>query len=682
MRKREHRGLSVRVAMVTALCAVTILSLGASQLRLRIRQVGSSPGANNPIAASRQPGANTSVPNTVWAASGLESGYGTGLSRCTTGTGTSIISAYTGTAATINTAITGCDSGHYVELGSGTFTLSTAVILGSNGVSLRGQGADSTILKINGDTSGCGLFYAEVVRMCTGTAGGHLGTTDGGGPGPDHSASWTAGYTQGTTSITLSSTTGLAVGSTIVLDQVNDTSDAGDLFYCDHSGSGAQPCSYEGGGSYYRTQLDRSQVEFHTVTAINGSTVTIDPGVYAPNFVSGKTPGAWWGDASAILTGAGLDDVTVDWTGNGSAVGVLVMNCTNCWVRGSRLIYNGGAGSFLMHLLSIQTMHNTYSGNYIYGPNQPPSITNYAYSIMNASLNRFENNILDNNITAIAPDDPETANVVGYNFVVNAAGYAVPGFQPHQPGDTMQLWEGNDLGGFLNDVIHGTHFFGTLHRNYLNGQTNSPTSNCAETCSGITLETYSRFFNLLGNVLSSADFTTYQSTTTSQFPAEKDSTVFLIGWRGTHGPSLCSPCPDSVGGGNDPDVLRTLFRWGNWDNVTSTSDNTSNDQTGTRWNTGEVPSGITNYANAVPGAQSLPASLYLAAKPSWFGTRPFPLIGPDVVNASPIANTGAHVYKIPARYRYENGTNDAGYPTSSPRIKSGVTCGIASCATP
>jgi hypothetical protein len=47
------------------------------------------------------------------------------------------------------------------------------------------------------------------------------------------------------------------------------------------------------------------------------------------------------------------------------------------------------------------------------------------------------------------------------------------------------------------------------------------------------------------------------------------------------------------------------------------------------------------------GSQTLPNSLYLSSKPSWFGSVAWPPIGPDV---SGLAN------KIPAQIRYEGGT--------------------------
>jgi hypothetical protein len=74
----------------------------------------------------------------------------------------------------------------------------------------------------------------------------------------------------------------------------------------------------------------------------------------------------------------------------------------------------------------------------------------------------------------------------------------------------------------------------------------------------------------------------------------------------------------------DPNVKATLLRHGNWDSVTN----------GVVWDPA-----ISNH--------TLPASLYLSGKPSWWGSSlPWPPIGPDV---SPLSN------KIPAQVRYEAG---------------------------
>jgi hypothetical protein len=57
----------------------------------------------------------------------------------------------------------------------------------------------------------------------------------------------------------------------------------------------------------------------------------------------------------------------------------------------------------------------------------------------------------------------------------------------------------------------------------------------------------------------------------------------------------------------------------------------------------------------------LPASFYLAGKPSWFSNVIWPAIGPDVTcTTNCIANTANHAAKIPAQLCYENTAKDGG----------------------
>jgi hypothetical protein len=72
---------------------------------------------------------------------------------------------------------------------------------------------------------------------------------------------------------------------------------------------------------------------------------------------------------------------------------------------------------------------------------------------------------------------------------------------------------------------------------------------------------------------------------------------------------------------------------------------------------------LTRFANPVPGNQVLPASFYLASKPSFFGANPWPGIGPDVaasgVNA--ISNVGGYAWKNPAMLKWEGMSDDLNY---------------------
>lgn len=646
--------------------------------QVRLRFVGPVPVVvgDNPISAARLPAGDVTVPNGTWSTAGRTDGIPTALERprCTTGTAAAGDLAASSTAAQINTAITGCDADHAVILASGAFTLSAGINLSTTNVTLRGQGAGTTTLDINGSTGCSGIFFVAAVRICGDTNTGCTASC-GGGSGPDHSATWSTGYAQGTTSITLSAVTGLVVGQTLYLDQNNHNTDgypaAGDTFFCE----GTSPCSAEGSGAaYYRD--GKSQVEYHQVVGCrNGSgetagavctstTVVISPGVLNPTIRSGQSPGAWWNNSD--LVGPGLEDLSIDFTGQN--VGVELFNVKEAYVRGVRIITTAGATA-QYHLLPIQTTHSTFESNYFYGPITQGN-TQYAYTPTGSGQLLFQNNILHFNVTPIAPNDPDSGSVYGYNYVLQAF-YSSYGPQHHNTGDMYNLHEGNNYGNVTLDINHGPHHFQTYFRNFLNGAV-SQVSAVYE--AGAMFAVNSRFINMVGNVIggTSSGYGTYENNL--GLPAGNE--VYVLGTRTPC--SLCGPLtPDS-------NVKRTLFRWGNYDSVTGSTkwcaglplpSNCGTGAGGIGTPQNEVPSTITNYPNAVPASQTLPTSLYLSAKPSWFQSITWPPIGPDVTGG-PSLGVGGHAYLIPARVCFASLSDDAAFPSSNPRIKSfnRVTC--------
>src|SRR5436309_11198449 len=133
------------------------------------------------------------------------------------------------TAAQINKAIATCNNG-VVYLNAGTYTLSSGItFVGTSNVTLRGAGPDQTILKFTG-TDPCGGLSANVCIM------GSSNIWPGNLPSADI-RNWKAGYAKGTTKITLDSTTGLTVGTIIILDQLNDTTETGGVVVSDVIGT-------------------------------------------------------------------------------------------------------------------------------------------------------------------------------------------------------------------------------------------------------------------------------------------------------------------------------------------------------------------------------------------------------------------------------------------------------------
>jgi hypothetical protein len=195
----------------------------------------------------------------------------------------------------------------------------------------------------------------------------------------------------------------------------------------------------------------------------------------------------------------------------------------------------------------------------------------------------------------------------------------------------------------------GNGQFMTALRNNLSGTEESGVD--ASQTPTFKIYAYNRFANLLGNVLGLTGYhVVYEHNTgdTGSGASGCRYSIYSIGHGGNCGIGGTSPFPT-----DDQETEDSTFRWGNWDVVTSTSDNGSNDTTGIKWASGEVPSGIAgNYANPLPGAQAVPNSMYLSAKPSFFGARAWPAIGPDV-SSGELANRGGHANKIPARACFE-----------------------------
>ena len=221
---------------------------------------------------------------------------------------------YTGTAARINTAIAGCPSGQAVELAAGTFVLSDNIDISKNNVTLRGQGPLATKITWNADTgSTCGLDNGGAVCFNGGALGFGKCRDGNNGVCPDQTASWTAGYAKGATVITLDNVAGLAPGTQLFLDQLDDAADGwpltGDLFVCAQGPGDPNPCSGEGGNSYGRDVSEgvggRSQSQVVTVASVSGNQVTITPGLSMPNWRASPVRGVLPAGRRALRHAAG-----------------------------------------------------------------------------------------------------------------------------------------------------------------------------------------------------------------------------------------------------------------------------------------------------------------------------------------------------------------------------------------
>ena len=541
-------------------------------------------------------------------------------------------------AAQIESAISSCPANQVVFLNAGTYNLTSGITFGAKSdVTLRGAGANATFLVFSND-DGCHGFSSSICLDSSDT------NWKG---GMSNSANWTAGYARGTTTITLSAVPNLKVGNPINLDQTDDTIDAGAIIVTDTKstlGSAspgiAGPFSLEGnGGGAQRS--GRMQMQIVTVTSCDGNStvghvcssgtnITIEPGLYMPNWSGSRSPQAWW--ATSPIRNSGIENMSLDHTAAGGA-GVEIFNCVGCFVKGVRSIDTGRA-----HVQLQYSARATVRDNYFFLTQNSVS-QSYGIDCYSGNDSLVENNIFQAIASPLMINAPCSGTVLGYNFTINnyytgASRYSLAGHNLHMAGTDFLLLEGNNTNQVYGDVFHGTHHFGTYFRNRFTGPqpacwqsgstyATATFNTCTNNASPVVLESFTRFMNFVGNVLgTSGTNTTYGN-------------VWDVGGGNSNG-SVTVP--------NDPNVAPTLLRWGNCDSATGFSS--------CKFDSAEIPSGLSGtqapYSSAVPASQIIPASFYLNAKPSWFRTTPFPAMGPDVSGGN-MAGVGGRANLIPAQ---------------------------------
>jgi hypothetical protein len=310
------------------------------------------------------------------------------------------------TAAQINAAIAACPTGQVVSLTAGTYSISDDGIVMQSGVTLRGAGADKTLLVFS-TTNYCSNLSAAICFSGTNDWSGGTDTQ----PGGTNAADWTGGYDQGATQITLSNVgTPITAGQYIYLDQANDTAVGASFFVCEETDAS---CSLQGGnGGRVIDGVLRSQIQIVQVTAVSGSTYTITPGLYSPNWRTSQSPGAWW--ATKPVQNAGLEDLSVDASNSGGQMNVAIYNAMNDWVRGVRLVRTCTCERDLVQL--NMAAHCTVADSYFYGT-EGQSV-NYGVEAYGASDDLVENNVFQH-VVAPMVIQPSLGSVYAYNYAIN-----------------------------------------------------------------------------------------------------------------------------------------------------------------------------------------------------------------------------------------------------------------------
>ncbi len=546
------------------------------------------------------------------------------------------------TTAQIQSKMNSCPQNGVVLFPAGTWNL-TSPIYANKGIVLRGAGTTQTILNLG---SGADIFFG------TSGSGGM-----GGYPGNLGSTSWTGGLTKGSTVLTFANTAGVVAGQRIVLDQRNSASIypdgvEGTCTSGNSCGRNDTPLQFWGGES-------RAQAEIVEIQSVDsGTQVTIKaPGV-AFDHSSGLSPQAvyWNTSGGGNIKYAGVENLKVNANSNDRAISMPF--CDYCWVKNVAITNIARAGIFFWW-----GYRDEVRDSYISASNSAGAPTEYGIEILASSFTKIENNIFYGVTSNILPET-SYGTVAGYNYALNTApGAQFGSIEPHLSHNYLQLYEGNVVDEIMYDNSWGSSSLNTTFRNRLSGKSPNKTNYRA----ALKINAHDHYMNAVGNVLGDPTFHTRYRCDNAD-TNQSDNFVYDLGfWNSCQAGITATDPYDTV-------TQSSLMRWGNWDAVTYKANGNTN---GVRWCTGagagnsactasEVPTGDSTYPNPVPTSQSLPASFYLSAKPSWFGSVAWPPIGPDVAcSTNCIANVGGHAAKIPAQLCYENGAKDSrGYLTS------------------
>lgn len=498
--------------------------------------------------------------------------------------------------AAIQNAIDACPTGKVVYLPAGTYSISSNLQIKS-GITLRGAGMGVTTI-INSSN-------VNLITMTTqGMDSGYTAAT------PRNLTP--AGLTKGSTSITTSGAHGWSAGDYIMVDQLKNPNGNPPV---DNVGA-IGPATWLGRDNGARCIGQWVKI----VTVPSSTTATIDPPLYY-NYDINFIPQGY--KVIGATLSAGLEDITIDNSHNGLREVMEMDFCINCWLLRVEL-----KGSKRRAIWMYGGLWNTISGCKIHDgvPVNPQPGSSYgsdrAYGIFlgpGPSACLVEDNIFHTLSNALAYEGGASGNVVSYNYMVNMvwtdtdnARMTVLG---HGANPIMNLVEGNWLEGrFGVDCYWGTGAYFTVFRNRIQQQ-GPPRVSQTWT---IDIDKRNWYQNIVGNVLgTNGREDTYELSGASYNYENGPKVIYRLGY-GTI---------DTTFAGGDTQVKATIYRHGNWDSVNHTQ--------------------LWESSNA---DHTLPSSLYLASKPSWFGTLAWPPFDP--------ANPGAAAaIGIPAGYRYFNGVN-------------------------
>ena len=512
-----------------------------------------------------------------------------------------------------------------VYLPAGTYRTSGTINLNRSNVVLRGAGAGLTRIRLSGASSD-----DQVIRI--------------GVYWPDYNpaVNVVGSVPKGATSITVADASGIQVGDVIQIDQHDDTSYVA-IGDCTWYKRGPRPADVNGPSSPggYRSVGQQAEVisKSGNVLSLAGPihiafNAARSPQVFKTATTRSGEPGTRY---------VGVEDLYV--TG-GNNSNITALNVAYCWIKNVESDGNPATSPGMdgTHISLSHAYRCEVRGSYVHHARSiNPGGGAYGISVgMQSSDNLIEDNISYMLTKPVVMEASGGGNVVGYNYVDEAIIASNPSWQetavdgnhcsfPHD-----DLFEGNWASNIGSDTTHGNVGWHTFFRNYAPGRNTSgvQTGNIR----AVGIDGYSREHNIVGNVLLKPNLVINGAQPVydclDNGSCMDAAAVYRVG-------------ANSMGGDyytrDDGTAFRLLYRHGNYDYVTN--------------------SVVWDPANA---DHNLPNSLYLAAKPVFFGSLAWPWVDP--VGTTKVAT-------LPAKARFDSGVPIAQVQLISISPVSGSTLG-------
>ncbi len=370
-------------------------------------------------------------------------------------------------------------------------------------------------------------------------------------------------------------------------------------------------------GLTYWSRSGRPIAELKEVVAVDTVTDTVtfaDP-IHISYRMANDAQLVRYTGSSVHIQNAGVEDLSLRGGGDGN---IMFLAAANSWAKNIECTQWGSACVDIRHGFRIEVRDS-----WIHDTVHPyPGGGGYAFQASHGSAELLlENTVISGANKMMVMRSAGAGSVVGYNYVENGVignqlGWMETGINAsHMVGGHHVLFEGNEAFNYDSDGTWGSAIYMTIYRNHLSGFRRDHTTTDNPRTAGLMFSSW--WHNFVGNVLGESGAMTgwiYEDpgdgtygTASSQWGI---SQPFI--WKMGYDPGNYHQDPD-------PKVRSTMLRDGNFDYLTNA----------VAWD--RTP-------------QALPDSLYLSAKPDFFGTDTWPWVEPL---------EATKLYTLPAQVRGE-----------------------------